>query len=142
MLGVGPEDVYLSPAPLYHAAPLRFCLAFHQLGATVVVMERFDAADALRAHRRARVTAHPDGPDDVRAPAASLPARPSARDDLSSLRFALHAAAPCPPEIKRQMIEWWGPVIHEYYASTEGCGSTWITSDDWLTHPGSVGPGR
>ena len=138
MLGVGPEDVYLSPAPLYHAAPLRFCLAFHQLGAAVVVMERFDAQAALDLIAERGVTATQLVPTMfvrmLRLPDAARDAA-----DLSSLRFALHAGAPCPAEVKRQMIDWWGPIIHEYYASTEGCGLTWITSEDWLTHPGSVG---
>jgi acyl-CoA synthetase (AMP-forming)/AMP-acid ligase II len=138
MLGVTAADVYLSPAPLYHAAPLRFCLAFQQLGAAVVVMERFDAEHALRVIAERGVTATQMVPtmfvrllrlpDDVRASA-----------DLSTLRFALHAGAPCPRAVKQQMIEWWGPIIHEYYASTEACGLTWITSEDWLAHPGSVG---
>jgi acyl-CoA synthetase (AMP-forming)/AMP-acid ligase II len=138
MLGVGPQDVYLSPAPLYHAAPLRFCLAFHQLGATVVVMERFDPAQALQVIAERRVTATQMVPTMfVRMLRLPEPERRAA--DVSSLRFALHAGAPCPLEIKRQMIDWWGPIIHEYYASTEGCGLTWITSEDWLAHPGSVG---
>ncbi len=138
MLGVTDQDVYLSPAPLYHAAPLRFCLAFQQLGATVVVMERFDAAHALRVIAERGVTATQMVPT-MFVRLLRLPDTVRAAADLSSLRFVLHAGAPCPPDVKRQMIDWWGPIIHEYYASTEGCGLTWITSEDWLTHPGSVG---
>ena len=138
MLGVTAADVYLSPAPLYHAAPLRFCLAMHQLGATVCVMERFDAEQALDVIADHGVTCTQMVPT-MFVRLLRLPEETRAAADLSSLRFALHAGAPCPVEIKRQMIDWWGPVIHEYYASTEGCGLTWITSDDWLTHPGSVG---
>ncbi len=138
MLGVTAADVYLSPAPLYHAAPLRFCLAFQQLGAAVVVMERFDAEQALDVIAERGVTATQMVPT-MFVRLLRLPAATRAAADLSSLRFALHAGAPCPREIKRQMIDWWGPFIHEYYASTEACGLTWITSDDWLAHPGSVG---
>ena len=139
MLGVTADDVYLSPAPLYHAAPLRFCLSMHQLGATVCVMERFDAEQALDVIARHRVTCTQMVPT-MFVRLLRLPDETRAAADLSSLRFALHAGAPCPVEIKRQMIDWWGPVIHEYYASTEGCGLTWITSQDWLAHLGSVGP--
>jgi len=138
MLGVTAADVYLSPAPLYHAAPLRFCLAFHQLGAAVVVMERFDAEQALTVIAERGVTATQMVPT-MFVRLLRLPDEVRAAADLSTLRFALHAGAPCPRAVKQQMIEWWGPIIHEYYASTEACGLTWITSDDWLAHPGSVG---
>jgi acyl-CoA synthetase (AMP-forming)/AMP-acid ligase II len=138
MFGVGPDDVYLSPAPLYHAAPLRFCMALHQLGGTVVVMERWDDRRALELIAEHRVTLTQMVPtmfvrmlrlpDDVRAAA-----------DVSSLRLALHAAAPCPPEVKAQMLDWWGEIIHEYYASTEACGLTWVTPEQWRERPGTVG---
>ena len=138
MLGVTAGDVYLCPAPLYHAAPLRFCLGFHQCGATVVVMERFDAEAALAVIAEHAVTVTQLVPT-MFVRLLRLPAEVRERHDLGTLRVAVHAGAPCPPDIKRQMIDWWGSIIHEYYASTEGCGLTWITSEEWLAHPGSVG---
>jgi long-chain acyl-CoA synthetase len=138
MFGLGAEDVYLSPAPLYHAAPLRFCMSFHQLGSSVVVMEQWDARRALELIETHRVTAIQLVPTMfVRLLRLAPEVRASA--DLSSLRFALHAAAPCPPEVKRQMLDWWGDIIHEYYASTESCGLTWVTPQEWRERPGTVG---
>ena len=138
LFGLTEESVYLSPAPLYHAAPLRFCMAAHMGGATVVVMERFDPEDALRLIEQHRITLSQwvptmfirmlKLPDDVRA-----------KYDVSSLQAAVHAAAPCPVEVKRRMIEWWGPVLHEYYAGTEGNGFVYCNSEQWLEHPGTVG---
>jgi long-chain acyl-CoA synthetase len=132
------DAVYLSPAPLYHAAPLRYCLAFHRLGATVVVMERFDAEEALRAIERYSVT-HSQWVPTMFIRMLKLPEETRAAHDLSSLRCAIHAAAPCPVEVKRRMIEWWGPVLHEYYAGTEGNGFVYADSGAWLEHPGTVG---
>ena len=138
LFGVTGEDVYLSPAPLYHAAPLRWTMAMHRLGATVVVMEKFDPAAALASIERHRVTASQWVPTHfVRM--LKLPEAERTRHDVSSLRVAIHAAAPCPVEVKRAMIDWWGPVLIEYYAGTEGNGMTMIRSEDWLAHPGSVG---
>jgi len=136
--GMNADTVYLSPAPLYHAAPLRFCMAIHRLGATAVVMERFDPEEALRLIERHRVTFSQWVPT-MFIRMLKLPQ--SVRDtyDVSSLQAAAHSAAPCPVEVKRQMIEWWGPILLEYYGATEGHGGTQINSREWLEHPGSVG---
>jgi long-chain acyl-CoA synthetase len=132
------ESIYLSPAPLYHAAPLRYCLAFLRLGATVVVMDRFDPAEALALIERHHVT-HSQWVPTMFIRMLKLPASERAGHDLSSLRYAVHAAAPCPVAVKQQMIEWWGPVLHEYYAGTEANGFVYCNSEDWLAHPGTVG---
>ncbi|HZC16138.1 MAG TPA: acyl-CoA synthetase, partial [Caulobacteraceae bacterium] len=134
----GPETIYLSPAPLYHAAPLAFVLGVLAWGGTVVMMERFDAEQALSLIERYRVT-HSQWVPTMFVRMLKLPEENRAKYDLSSLMIAVHAAAPCPVEVKRRMIEWWGPIVFEYYAGTEGSGSTNITSEDWLLHPGSVG---
>jgi fatty-acyl-CoA synthase len=136
--GISSETVYLSPAPLYHAAPLSYVLTSQSFGATVVMMERFDAEQALRLIERHGVT-HSQWVPTMFVRMLKLPEETRARHDLSSHKVAVHAAAPCPVEVKRQMIEWWGPVLYEYYAGTEASGSTFITSEDWLAHPGSVG---
>lgn len=138
MYGFGRESVYLSPAPLYHAAPLRFCGVTNSTGGTVVFMDHFDAEEALALIERYGVT-HSQWVPTMFIRMLKLPAEVRAKYDVSSLQVAIHAAAPCPAEVKRAMIEWWGPVIHEYYASTEAAGATFIGPDDALTHPGSVG---
>lgn len=136
--GITPEAVYLSPAPLYHAAPLRWSMTVHKLGGTVVVMERFDAEEALKAIEQYRITDSQWVPTHfVRM--LKLPDEVRARYDTSTLKCAIHAAAPCPVPVKRAMIEWWGPVLFEYYAGTEGNGFTFISSAEWLERPGSVG---
>ena len=141
-LGANADSVYLSPAPLYHAAPLVYSMSMQRLGATVVVMERFDPEQCLQLIERFRVT-HAQFVPTMFTRMLQLPAEVRERYDLSSLLFAVHAGAPCPIEVKRQMIDWWGPVIFEYYSGTEGVGSTFITPQEWLAHPGSVGrPGR
>ena len=142
VMGAGmPADgsmVYLSPAPLYHAAPLGWCTTVHRLGGTIVVMEHFEPEAALAAIERYRVTDSQWVPTHfVRM--LKLPEEVRRRYDLSSHRRAIHAAAPCPVPVKRAMIEWWGPIITEYYAGSEGIGMTLIKSEDWLAHPGSVG---
>lgn len=142
VMGAGmPADgsmVYLSPAPLYHAAPLGWCTTVHRLGGTVVVMEKFEPEHALETIERHRVTDSQWVPTHfVRL--LKLPEEARNRHDLSSHRRAIHAAAPCPVPVKRAMIEWWGPIIIEYYAGSEGIGMTLIRSEDWLAHPGSVG---
>ena len=135
--GLEESDRYLSPGPLYHAAPLAFTALQHRFGATAVVMERFDPEKALRAIERHQVTTSQWVPTHfVRM--LKLPEDVKCRHDLSSLKIAIHAAAPCPVPIKQAMIDWWGPKIVEYYAGTEG-GGTLIRSEDWLAHPGSVG---
>lgn len=138
MFGVSPDTVYLSPAPLYHSAPLRFVMTLQRLGATCVVMERFDAEQALALIERHRVTMSQWVPT-MFVKMLKLPPEVRARYDLSSHTTALHAAAPCPVAVKEQMIEWWGPILVEYYGATEGNGSTQIDSHEWLAHRGSVG---
>ena len=138
LYGMNGETVYLSSSPLYHAAPLRWAMAVQQLGGTVIVMERFDAEAALRLIERHRVTHATFVPTHfVRM--LKLPEEVRARHDLSSLRAVVHAAAPCPVPVKKAMIEWFGPVIHEYYSGTECCGITALSSQEWLRKPGSVG---
>ena len=136
--GFSADSVYLSPAPLYHAAPLRWCLTVHRLGGTVVVMERFDAGAALALIARHRVNCAQWVPTHfVRM--LKLPAGERARHDVSSLKVAIHAAAPCPIHVKERMLDWWGPVLYEYYAGTEGNGMTLISPKEWLSKKGSVG---
>ncbi len=136
--GLSAETIYLSPAPFYHAAPLRWSMSIHRMGGTVVVMEKFDPEAALAAIETYHVTAGQFVPTHfVRM--LKLPEAVRAKYDVSAVHCAIHAAAPCPVPIKRAMIEWWGPVLYEYYAGTEGNGSTFITSAEWLTKPGSVG---
>ncbi|MHA6782243.1 acyl-CoA synthetase [Pseudonocardia saturnea] len=138
LYGFDADTVYLSPAPLYHAAPLRFGGMIHQVGGTVVVMPRFDPTAALAAIECYRVT-HSQWVPTMFVRMLKLPEEVRSGYDLSSLRVAVHAAAPCPVEVKRRMIEWWGPVLQEYYAATEAIGVTVIDSPTWLEHPGSVG---
>lgn len=139
--GIGPDSVYLSPAPLYHAAPLTFVTISLALGATIVIMEKFDPEKALAAIDRYKVT-HSQWVPIMFVRMLKLPEATRQAYSLSSLQVAIHAAAPCPVEIKQQMIDWFGPRIAEYYASTEGAGFTAIDSANWLTHRGSVGTPR
>jgi len=132
------DSVYLSPAPLYHAAPLLFTSVAAVVGATAIIMERFDAEDFLRLVERHRVT-HTQLVPTMFVRLLKLPDAVRRRYDLSSLQTAVHAAAPCPVEVKRQTIDWWGPILVEYYAGTEGNGVTVCDSLDWLAHPGTVG---
>ena len=135
---VGPDPIYLSPAPLHHAAPLRTSMGVMEAGATVICLERFDPESALAAIEAHRVTSSQWVPT-MFIRMLKLDPAVRTRYDLSSLRTAVHAAAPCPVWAKEQMIEWWGPIIDEYYAGSENIGSTWITSEEWLAHRGSVG---
>ena len=136
--GINENAVYLSPAPLYHAAPLRWSMTVHKIGGTVVVMERFDPEAALATIEKYQITDSQFVPTHfVRM--LKLPPDLRARYDVSTLKCAIHAAAPCPVPVKQAMIDWWGPVLYEYYAGTEGNGSTFITSQEWLKKPGSVG---
>jgi fatty-acyl-CoA synthase len=139
--GAGPGSVYLSPAPLYHSAPLVYCMSVQRLGATVIVMEQFDPKRCLEYIERYRVT-HAQFVPTMFVRLLRLPPDERSQYDLSSLKMVVHAAAPCPIPIKRHMIDWWGPIINEYYAGTEDIGSTAITAAEWLTHPGSVGRPR
>ncbi len=137
----GPDDepdVLLVAGPAYHAGPLGFLQSVHQLGGTVVLMERFDAEAALAAIERHRVT-HSQWVPTMFVRMLRLPAEVRERYDLSSHRVAIHGAAPCPPEVKRAVLDWWGPIVHEYYGASEGFGRTTIGPDEWLAHPGSVG---
>ena len=132
------RTVYLSTAPLYHSAPLRYNAMTMRLGGTSVVMEKFDAETALRLIERHRVT-HSQWVPTMFVRLLRLPEPTRTRYDLSSHRLAIHAAAPCPIPIKRAMLDWWGPILYEYYSGTEGNGQTAIAPDEWLAHPGSVG---
>jgi acyl-CoA synthetase (AMP-forming)/AMP-acid ligase II len=130
--------IYLSPAPLYHAAPLRYCMAVHKYGGTVVVMERFDAEQYLALIERHRVT-HSQVVPTMFVKILKLPDDVRERYDLSSVKAIIHAAAPCPIEVKERMIAWLGPVIFEYYSATEGAGFTAIGPEEWMRKKGSVG---
>ena len=137
--GQADENVrYLSPAPLYHAAPLRWCMAFTRLGGTLYIMEKFDPEEFLDAIEAHKIT-HTQTVPTMFVRLLKLPETARAKYDVSSLKFCVHAAAPCPIPIKEQMIEWWGPIIDEYYAGSEGNGMTWVKSPEWLTHKGTVG---
>jgi long-chain acyl-CoA synthetase len=138
LYGASEASVYLSPAPLYHAAPLRFNMSMQRLGATCVVMESFDALAALELIEKHGVT-HSQWVPSMFVRMFKLREEERNRHDLSSLKFAIHAAAPCPIPVKEKMIDWWGPVIFEYYAGTEGNGFTAISSEEWSAHKGSVG---
>jgi acyl-CoA synthetase (AMP-forming)/AMP-acid ligase II len=138
VFGFSPSSVYLCPGPLYHAAPLAWSLGTIRNGGTVVVMERFDAATALSLIERYRITEGQFVPT-MFVRMLRLPQAERDRYDLSSLRLAVHAAAPISVEVKMQMIDWFGPVLLEYYAGSEQNGICVIDSNDWLAHPGSVG---
>ena len=132
------DSVYLSPAPIYHTAPLKWCASVRALGGTVVVMERFDAEEALAAIERFRVTVTQMVPT-MFVRLLQLPEQTRTAYDISSLRLAVHAAAPCPPDVKDAMIAWWGPILVEYYGATEQHGTTVITTSEWQAKRGSVG---
>ncbi|MEU9960574.1 acyl-CoA synthetase [Streptomyces sp. NPDC050982] len=140
MYGFGEDTVYLCPAPLYHAAPLRFCYVVTATGGTVVLMNSFDPQGALEAIERHRVT-HSQWVPTMFVRMLKLPSEVRDAYDVSSLKVAIHAAAPCPVEVKWRMIAWWGSVLYEYYAATEANGITFIGPEEWLRKPGSVGRG-
>ena len=138
MIGLSRDSVYLNPAPLYHAAPMVSHMVNMSFGGTSIIMERFDAQKPLAAIETYRVTHSQWVPIMfIRMLRLNKPLRCSF--DLSSMQQATHSAAPCPKAIKYKMIEWWGPIISEYYASSEAIGFTYINSNEWLSHPGSVG---
>lgn len=137
VFGYGEDTVYLSVSPLYHATG-RFLNRVIAAGGTVVILPRFDPEAALRAIETHRVT-HSQWVPTMFRRMLDLPDETRNRFDHSSLRAALHAAAPCPVPLKRAMIDWWGPIVHEYYGGTENAGVTYIAADEWLAHPGSVG---
>jgi acyl-CoA synthetase (AMP-forming)/AMP-acid ligase II len=138
LFGFGEDTIYLSPAPLHHAAPSVTCSIVQRWGGTAVCMERFDAEQCLAYIERYRIT-HAQFVPTMFVRMLKLPEEVRRRYDLSSLRIAQHAAAPCPVDVKRQMLEWWGPIIYEYYSGSENSGGTSITPQEWLAHPGSVG---
>ena len=138
LYGYSNDSVYLSPAPLYHAAPLRFTLAIFWLGGTSIIMQRFDPAAALEAIEKYRCT-HSQWVPTMFIRMLKLPEAERQQHDVSSMQVAIHAAAPCPIAVKERMIEWWGPVINEYYAGTEGSGFCAVACKDWLAHKGTVG---
>lgn len=133
-----PAPIMYSPGPAYHTAPMGFMHAVHQLGGTVVTARRFDAERSLAAIEEHRVT-HSLWVPTMFVRLLRLPEATRARHDLRSHRVAVHGAAPCPPSVKRAMLDWWGPILHEYYGSSEGYGRTAIGPEEWLAHPGSVG---
>ncbi|MGI8683771.1 MAG: AMP-binding protein [Acidimicrobiales bacterium] len=138
LYGYGDDMVFLSPAPLYHAAPLWFTMAVQRIGGTAVVMEHFDPVEFLALVERHRVT-HTLVVPTMFVRLLKLPEEERRRFDVSSLRCCIHGAAPCPAEVKERMIDWWGPVVHEYYAGTEGNGFVACNSAEWLAHRGTVG---
>ena len=138
LFGVTDESIYLSPAPLYHAAPLRFCMSMQAMGGTVVVMEHFDPETYLQLIERYHTTVSQVVPT-MFVRLMKLPDEVRAKYDVSSMRCIIHAAAPCPIPVKKSIIEWFGPIVHEYYAGTEGNGFVYCNSDMWLAHEGTVG---
>ena len=136
--GFGVDTVYLSPAPLYHAAPLHYNLMVLGMGGTSIIMEQFDPVQSLALIEQYRAT-HSQWVPIMFVRMLKLPEEERERYDLSSMKCAIHAAAPCPIDVKEAMINWWGPVIVEYYSGSEGNGFTIIDSANWLTHKGSVG---
>jgi fatty-acyl-CoA synthase/long-chain acyl-CoA synthetase len=138
MCGMGADSIYLSPAPLYHAAPLRFNMMAIILGGTSIIMEHFDAEEFLRLVEKYKVTQSQLVPT-MFVRMLKLPEDVRKRYDVSTLKGAIHAAAPCPVDVKAAMIAWWGPILIEYYAGSEGNGVTVSTSQQWLDHRGTVG---
>ncbi len=133
------EDMmYLSPAPLYHSAPQAAVSPTIRIGGTVVIMEKFDPMDYLSLIERYKIS-HSQLVPTMFSRMLKLSDKERATYDLSSLEVAIHAAAPCPPQVKEAMIDWWGPIIHEYYGATEGLGFTACDTAQWLSHKGSVG---
>ena len=138
LYGFGADTVYLSSAPLYHAGPLRYAMTAQRLGATVVVMDRFNAEAALDALERHRAT-HSFWVPTMFVRLLQLPAEVRVGRDLAAHRVALHSGAPCPVDVKRQMMDWWGPILHEFYGGSEGAAFVACGPDEWLARPGTVG---
>ncbi|MDE2596539.1 MAG: AMP-binding protein [Sphingomonadales bacterium] len=136
--GLGPETIFVTAAPFYHAGPLRMAMAVQRAGGTVIAFRRFDPEAMLGAIEHYQAT-HGFFVPTMFQRLLDLPQAVRARYDVSSIRHAIHGAAPCPPHVKRAMIDWWGPVIDEVYGGTESIGQTFISSQEWLAHPGSVG---
>jgi long-chain acyl-CoA synthetase len=137
-LGITGDSIYLGPAPLYHTAPSMWSMSVQALGATTVLMEKFDAEQSLHCIQRYHIT-HGQFVPTMFVRLLKLPEQLRNTYDVTSLRRVVHAAAPCPQKIKEQMITWWGPIIDEFYSSSEGAGITFIRADEWLQRPGSVG---
>jgi long-chain acyl-CoA synthetase len=138
LYGMGEGTIYLSPAPLYHAAPLRFNMTVMKLGGTSVIMEHFDAEEFLKLVLKYKIT-HTQLVPTMFVRFLKLPDEVRLKYDVSSLRCAIHAAAPCPIPTKEKMIEWWGPIVWEYYGGTEGNGLTMCNATEWMAHKGTVG---
>lgn len=138
LYGMDDQTRYLSPAPLYHASPIGFTVAVLLAGGTVVVMPSFDAEATLAAVEHHRITMVQFVPTHM-VRLLKLPEDVRHKYDLSSIAVVVHAAAACPPDVKRRTIEWLGPIVYEYYSGSEGCGFTALDSAEWLAHPGSVG---
>jgi acyl-CoA synthetase (AMP-forming)/AMP-acid ligase II len=135
---MSPDSVYLSPAPLYHAAGVNYTMAVNRVGAAAIIMRKFNAETVLRLIETYRVT-HAQFVPTMFVRMLKLPESIREKYDVSSLQYVLHAAAPCPVDVKHRMIDWFGPIIHEYYGGTEGFAGTTIGPEEWLAHPGSVG---
>ncbi|MBO6541556.1 MAG: acyl-CoA synthetase [Alphaproteobacteria bacterium] len=138
LYGMNEETMYLSPAPLYHAAPLRYNMSVQRIGGTCIVMDHFDPEGVLELIEKHKIT-HSQWVPTMFVRMLKLPKEVQTKHDLSSHKVAIHAAAPCPIPVKEQMIDWWGPVIYEYYAGSEGNGFCQLNSTEWLEHKGSVG---
>ncbi|MEM7689530.1 MAG: AMP-binding protein [Pseudomonadota bacterium] len=138
LFGMDADTVFFSPAPLYHAAPLRWAMTVMRLGGTVIALDRFDARKALQALAKHEAT-HSQWVPTMFSRMLALEADAPLPANPASHACAIHAGAPCPPDLKRRMIDWWGQILHEYYSGTEAVGFTHIDSHDWLVHPGSVG---
>ncbi len=136
--GMDENTIFLSAAPLYHAAPLRWCMSIQKLGGTVIVMDKYDPEYALSLIEKYHVT-HAQWVPTHFIRMLKLDPEIRARYDMSSLKTVFHAAAPCPVKVKQEMMAWWGPIIHEFYGGTEANGLTTIGPDEWLARPGSVG---
>lgn len=136
--GMTEASVYLSPAPLYHAAGVNYTMAVNRVGAASILMSRFDAEDTLRLIETHRVT-HAQFVPTMFVRMLKLPEAVRRSYDVSSLECVIHAAAPCPVDVKHQMMTWFGSIIHEYYGGTEGFAGSTIDPDEWLAHPGSIG---
>ncbi|HEY3653375.1 MAG TPA: AMP-binding protein [Steroidobacteraceae bacterium] len=137
-LSMDENSVYMTPAPLYHAAPSAWSMSTHRVGATLVLMTQFDATRALQLIAGCRVT-HAQFVPTMFTRMLQLPEAVRSSFNLGSLRAVIHSAAPCPASVKRAMIEWWGPIIWEFYGASEGHGATMLNSEEWMSHPGSVG---
>jgi acyl-CoA synthetase (AMP-forming)/AMP-acid ligase II len=136
--GFDQDLVWLNSAPLYHAYPLQTCTSVVRWGGTLVLTEKFDAEESLRIVEEFGVT-HTSMVPTMFVRFLRLPEDVRRRYDVSSIRLAIHAGAACPVPVKRAMMEWWGPVLYEFYGGSENIGMVLITPDEWLAHPGSVG---